>query len=245
MQVIIPVAGYATRLYPLTKNKPKALLEVKGKPILEHILGKIEELPEVKQVYIVSNSKFFKSFEEWLRNFESTLEIKLLDDGTKSNEDRLGQIGDIQLAIEKFSVDEDLLIISGDNLFNFSLIPAYDFFKEKQVMLNALYDIKDLELAKTLGVMSINVDSKLVTSFEEKPQNPKSTNVSLGIYFFPRKDVKEIKAFLDRGGKADKIGYLMAELTEKKRLYGFVYEQKWFDIGIPEALKKAEEKFEA
>jgi len=244
MQVIIPVAGYATRLFPLTKDKPKALLDVKGKTILEHILKRIEDLPNISSISIVSNAKFFPHFDEFVKGYEAKVPVKVLNDGTTSNDDRLGQIGDIQLAIEEQGINEDLLLISGDNLFNFSLMPAYNFFKEKNAIVNALYDIKDLEAAKELGVMSIDSASGIVTDFEEKPAEPKSTNVSLGIYFFPKDSVKEIKAFLDKGGKPDKIGYLMAELTGKKALFGFVYEQKWFDIGVPIALEKARAEFE-
>ena len=243
LRAIVRGGGYATRLYPLTENKPKALIEVKGKTILEHILKKVEKLPDVTEIFIVSNDKYFENFDEWIKGFESRISIKVLNDGTKSNEDRFGQIGDIQLAIEQFSSDDDLLIISGDNLFNFSLLPVYNFFKEKNVIVNELYDIKDLESAKHLGVMSIDPKSGLVVSFEEKPVEPKSTNVSLGIYFFPKDKVKKIKAFLDKGGKADKIGYLMAELTEKKGLYGFVYLEQWFDIGFKAALEQAEKEF--
>jgi glucose-1-phosphate thymidylyltransferase len=243
MQVIIPAAGYATRLYPLTKNRPKALLEVKGKPILEHIIARIEKLPNVKQITVVSNDKYYKNFKDWSEGFETSIPLKVLNDGTKSNEDRLGQIGDIQLAIEACKVEEDLLLISGDNLFNFQLGPIYDFFKEHKVIVNALYDIGSVEAAKELGVMAIDPKTKKVTDFEEKPAKPKSTSVSLGIYFFPRDKVKEIKAFLDKGGKPDKIGYLMAELTERRQLYGFVYKEKWFDIGVLPALEKARKEF--
>ena len=243
MKGIILAGGSGTRLYPLTENKPKALLEVKGKPILEHILKKVEELSDISEIVIVSNARFFENFDEWVKGFKSRISIKILNDGTKSNEDRLGQIGDIQLAIEQFSSDEDLLIISGDNLFNFSLFPVYNFFKEKNVIVNALYDIKDLESAKHLGVMSIDLKTGLVVSFEEKPAEPKSTNVSLGIYFFPKDKVKKIKVFFDKAGKPDKIGYLMAELTQKKELYGFVYLEQWFDIGFKAALEQAEKEF--
>lgn len=244
MQVIIPVAGYATRLFPLTENKPKALLEVRGKPILEHIIRRIEELSNVEGIFIASNAKYYPEFEKWLRGFKSRIPIKVLNDGTKSNDDRLGQIGDIQLAIDRFGLKQDLLVISGDNLFNFSLRPCFEFFSKKRVIVNALYDIRDLEAAKELGVMSIDKKTGLVVSFEEKPAEPKSTNVSLGIYFFPKESVKEIiKGFLEMGGKADKIGYLMAELTQKGKLYGFVYKEQWFDIGVMAALEKARKEF--
>ncbi len=244
MKVIIPVAGYATRLYPLTENKPKALLEVKGSPIIEHIVKRIEELPEVSEIFVVSNDKYFQNFEQWQKGFSGSVPVKVLNDGTKSNDDRLGQIGDIEFAIREFGSEEDLLVIAGDNLFNFGLAPVYNFFKEKNEIVNALYDINDLEAAKHLGVMSIDKETGLVVSFEEKPEEPKSTNVSLGIYFFPKEKLCEFKAFLDNGGTADKIGYLMAELTQKKKLFGFVYSEKWFDIGVLPALEKARKEFE-
>ncbi|MBN2067995.1 MAG: nucleotidyltransferase family protein [Candidatus Diapherotrites archaeon] len=242
MQVIIPAAGFATRLYPLTENQPKALLEVKGKPILEHIIAKLGQLPGIESIYIVTNEKFFKNFDEWLSGFKSKAPLKILNDGTTSNDDRLGQIGDIQFVIDSVGIDGDLLIIAGDNLFNFSLNPVFNFFTEKRAIVNALYDIADIEAAKELGVASIN-EEHLVTSFEEKPEHPKSTTVSLGIYLFPKQSVKEIKAFLGQGGKPDKIGYLMKWLTGKKELYGFAYKEKWFDIGWPAALERARKEF--
>jgi len=242
MQVIIPAAGYATRLYPLTKNKPKALLQVKGRPILEHIIHRLEELPGIEAIFIVTNAKFYKNFDSWLSGFKSRIPIKILNDGTTSNEDRLGQVGDIQFAIDGEKLDSDLLIIAGDNLFNFSLQPVFNFFKVKRAIVNALYDIADRDAAKELGVASVNAEN-LVVSFEEKPEQPKSTTVSLGIYFFPRKAVKSIKDFLEQGGKPDKIGYLMKWLTDRKQLYGFVYKEKWFDIGWPAALERARKEF--
>jgi len=239
MQVIIPAAGYATRLYPLTENRPKALLDVKGKPILEHIIKRILELPSIEKISVVSNDKYFSAFDKWAESFECSVPLEVLNDGTKSNEDRLGQIGDIQLAIERQALKSDLLIIAGDNLFNFSLKPIYAFFKGKRAIVNALYDINDVGAARECGVMSIDKKTGLVVSFEEKPEEPKSTNVSLGIYFFPKDSVSEIKAFLDSGGNPDKIGYLMAKLTKKKRLFAFVYREKWFDIGWHSALERA------
>jgi len=242
MQVIIPVAGYATRLYPLTKDKPKALLQVKGKPILEHIIKRIEQLPDVKGITIVSNDKFYETFRQWLDGFSSKLPIKLLNDGTKSNEDRLGQIGDIMLAIEKEKMDDDVLVVAGDNLFNFSLLPAYNFFKEKKTVVNGLMDSRSLEVAKQQGVAVIDDSSKFV-EFQEKDPNPKSTLTSLGIYFFPKEQVKLFKRFIEEGNNADKMGYLMIWLIQNSVIYGFVYQKKWFDIGWPAALKRAEQEF--
>ena len=242
MQVIIPVAGYATRLFPLTKDKPKTLLPVKGKPIIEHIIARIEELPDVKSIFVVSNDRFFPNLREWLDNFSSKLPIKLLNDGTRSNEDRLGQIGDIQLAIDEGKIEEDLLVVAGDNLFNFSLLPAYRFFKEKKTVVNALWDAKSLETAKQQGIAIIDKGKKMV-DFQEKDPNPKSTSISLGIYFVPGNQVKLFKKFIEEGNNSDKMGYFMIWLIKNSVVYGHVYYKKWFDIGWPSALEKCRKEF--
>lgn len=242
MQVIIPVAGYATRLYPLTKDKPKSLLIVKGKPIIEHIIARIEELPSVESITVVSNDKYFKNFDEWAKGFQSKLPLKVLNDGTKSNEDRKGQVGDIQLAIEEGKVDEDLLVVAGDNLFNFSLLPIHQFFKEKKSIVNGLWDSKSMETAKQQGIAVIDGEKRIV-EFQEKDPNPKSTLISLGIYFFPREKVGLFKQFIEEGNNSDKMGYFMIWLLAKGDLRGFVYEEKWFDIGWHSALEKARKEF--
>ena len=242
MNVIIPVAGYATRLYPLTKDKPKALLLVKEKPILEHIVRRIEKLPDINAISIVSNDKYYKNFQEWKEGFQSKIPIKVLNDGTKSNEDRLGQVGDIMFSISNEKIDEDLLIIAGDNLFNFSLLPACNFFKEKNAIVNGLWDSKSLEVAKQQGI-AVRDESNKFVEFQEKDPNPKSTLTSLGIYFFPKEQVKLFKQFIEGGNDADKMGYFMIWLIKNSLVYGFVYNKKWFDIGWPTALERARNEF--
>ncbi len=236
------MAGYATRLYPLTENMPKALLDIQGKPMIEHIIDKILELNAVDEIYIVSNAKFYPNFEAWLKNFKCTVPIKLLNDNTTSNENRLGQIGDIALALKAGNVNDDLISINGDNLFNFSLKNIYKFFKEKRVIVNALHDAKSLKVAQEQGNASIDASGRVIL-FEEKPKEPKTTYVSPGIYFVPKEKLKLVYEYLNSGGNPDKMGYFMIWLTEKKELYGFVYEEKYFDIGWPEALEQARREF--
>ncbi len=244
MKVIIPAAGYATRLYPLTEDRPKALLDVKGKPILEHIVARIEELPSVEEVFIVSNEKYCKNFVDWLSGFEgkTKLKIKVLNDGTTSNDDRLGQVGDIQFVIEKENIDDDLLVVAGDNLYNFSLTPVFNFFREKQTIVEALWDSKSEEVARQQGIGVLDETGKMV-EYQEKPEHPKSTLTGLGIYFFPREQVKLLKRFIEEGNDADKMGYFMIWLTENSTVYGYTYHKKWFDIGWPSALETAREEF--
>lgn len=242
MKVIIPAAGYATRLYPLTMNKPKHLLEVKGKPIIEHIVKKLEELDRVDEIYIVTNDKFYSNFRSWVKKVDSNVPIKIFNDGTISNEDRLGQVGDIKFVIDKTKLNDDLFIISGDNLFNFSLKGVHDFHVNKNTNVNALYDIKSSEDASQLGVAAIDESSKII-GFQEKPKFPKSTLVSMGIYLFPKHKVELISKFLDEGNNPDKIGYFMEWLLHNDELYGYVYEEKWFDIGWPSSLEQARKEF--
>ena len=242
IKVIILAAGYATRLYPLTLNQPKALLDVKGKPILEHIINRVKELEAVDQIYIVTNQKFFKNFNNWLNNFKCEIPIKLLNDKTTSNEDRLGQIVDITFVLNKKKINDDLLIIAGDNLFNFSLKRAYNFFINKKLNVNALYDAKSLKVAKEQGNASIDKDN-LIINFEEKPEKPKSTYISLGIYLFPKENVQLLSQYIKEGNNPDKMGYFMIWLTDKKNIHGFVYEDKWFDIGWQESLEQARKEF--
>ncbi|OGM01998.1 hypothetical protein A3K72_01295 [Candidatus Woesearchaeota archaeon RBG_13_36_6] len=242
MKVIIPAAGYATRLYPLTMNKPKHLLDVKGKPIIEHIIKKIEELNAVDEIFIITNEKFYSNFKGWSKKFSSKVTIKIFNDGTTSNDDRLGSIGDIKFVLDKTKLDDNLLVVAGDNLFNFSLKEVYDFFIDKKTNINALYDIKSFEDARQLGVATINKEGKII-EFKEKPQFPKSTLVSPAIYLFPRHKVNLISKYIKEDNNPDKIGYFMEWLLANDELYGYVYEEKWFDIGWPSSLDQARKEF--
>ena len=132
MKAIILAAGYATRLYPLTLNKPKPLLEVAAKPIIEHILFKIEKIKEINNIFIVTNNKFYAKFASWLAVYESKKKIKIINDKTSSNEDRLGAVGDIKFVLEQEKLNDDVMIIAGDNLFEFSLSGPVKIFKEKK-----------------------------------------------------------------------------------------------------------------
>lgn len=243
MKAIIPAAGYATRLYPLTLDKPKHLLEVKGKPIIEWVAEKISELG-VKETTVVSNSKYFENFLKWKENTKAATKIHVFNDGTASNGDRLGQIGDIQFGIEKAGIQDDLLVVAGDNLFNFSLAPCHDFFLQKSAFVNALWDCQSKETARKLGVAKIDKEKKII-EFEEKPENPKSTLVSLGIYFVPKKSLPLFKQYLEEKNNPDKIGYFIEWLIKREEAFGFPYKEKWFDVGWKESLEQARREFNA
>ena len=244
MKAIIPAAGYRTRLYPLTKETPKALIEVAGKPVLEHVLERIAALGEVDRVFIVTNDLYCKKFREWLKFYDDVtpLEIKIINDGTKSNEDRLGAIGDKQLAIEKGKIDDDLLDISSDNLFDFGLEKAFEAFSLKKSPLIGLYDVRDRYLARHYGIVAVDAENR-VTAFQEKPEKPASTLASIGVYFYPREHVPLLAKFLKTGHAKDAPGYFIEWLHRETDIYGHVFRGKWFDIGSFEQLDKAREDF--
>lgn len=246
MKAIVTAAGYASRLWPLTKDIPKPLLEVKGKPIVEHIVARISEIPDIDEIFIITNAKFFPRFEDWLVEARARfqLPVKLVNDGTVSNDDRLGQVGDINFVLEKEKVDDDLVVVAGDNLFNFSLLPACNAFSQQQRILNPLYESKSYKAARESGSVVVDEETSEFVEFLEKSPTPKSTLISLGIYFFPRQKLQLIKKYIAEKNNPDKMGYFIMWLMQREPVMGHIYTEKWFDIGWIEALESARKEFE-
>ncbi|MDP6641896.1 MAG: nucleotidyltransferase family protein [Candidatus Nanoarchaeia archaeon] len=234
MKCIILAAGFATRLYPLIKNKPKQLLPISGKPIIEHIIEKIDKY--IDEIYIVSNNKFFNNFNEWLNNYKSSVKINLVNDNVNSNEERLGGVGDLKFVLDKSNINEDTMILAGDNLFNFDVKDIIEFFKNNGTCIG-LYDVKDKELAKHYGVTII--EGSIIKDFQEKPNNPKSTLVSTAIYLITKKDLEELDRFYETGD-LENIGHFIHHLSKIKEIYGFKIKGSWYDIGTIEEYEKAE-----
>lgn len=240
MKAIILAGGYATRLYPLTLNTPKPLLDINGKPIIEYILEKIFET-NVDEIFIVTNNKFFNHFNEWLENYKTNIPIKVLNDGTLTNETRLGAIGDINFVIEKENIKDDILVIGGDNLFELSLKEFVDFQKTKNTSIIAAHDIKDKELAKLYGILSVNENNKIIDLIE-KPKQPKSTLASTCIYFFSKEILIFFNKYLKEGNPADKTGHFIEWLYKKTDVHAFIFDSEWYDIGSKQGLDEAKEK---
>ncbi|MFT4343328.1 MAG: nucleotidyltransferase family protein [Candidatus Woesearchaeota archaeon] len=241
MKGIILAAGYATRLFPLTENFPKPLIPINGKPMIDYIIQKIEDLG-VTQVHVVTNSRFYEHFVKWAEQYSGKADITVVNDNTTSNDDRLGAIGDIQYTIEQGNIDDDIVVVGGDNLFKFTLHKAYELFTEKQKSTIVAYDVKDLELAKKYGVIEIDADNKVV-SFEEKPPEPKSTLCAICVYFYPKSILPRIKEYLDAGNNKDAPGNLPAWLVKNDVVYGIGYDEQWYDIGGFESLQEAKESY--
>jgi glucose-1-phosphate thymidylyltransferase len=245
MKAVILAAGYGTRLYPLTLNTPKPLIEVKEKSILEWILLKLKNVSDLTEVIIVSNEKFFLQFNEWSEKNKDKFDFDLtvLNDKTKSNKDRLGAVGDIFFAVKEKQINEDLLVIGGDNLFEFSLKEFIEFSKEKNSSSVALKFFEDKnQLANKFGVVELNENKKII-SFEEKPVNPKSNFASTACYYFLKKDLQSLINFMNSGKSFDNSGDFVKYLSENSEMYGFEFKGKWFDIGSIELLNKARKEF--
>jgi len=239
MKAIILAAGYATRLYPLTLTTPKPLLTVGGIPMIEHIINKIEEINEVDHIYIVTNNKFYEHFQDWKENVSSSKSIIIINDNTIANEDRLGAIGDILFTIKKMSLDDDLLVIAGDNLFSFSLLKLLALSHEKNASAITLYDLKDpVKLAGRLGCVAIDDNHKII-SFEEKPLQPKSALAATVCYLIRKQELPELEKCMKENQAPDNCGDFIRYLTTKKDVYAYVADGVWFDIGNPQQYKEA------
>lgn len=242
MKLLILAAGYATRLYPLTKDKAKPLLEIGGKTIIEHILDKIIYIPEITEIFIVTNNRFYTDFIEWSNGIKVKMPIKIINDQTMTNEDRLGAIGDIDFVLKQEKIDDDLLVIAGDNLFGFALSDFVEFFHQKKSSVVAFHDLKSVEGVKGKYGVGILKGSKVV-NFEEKPLVPKSSLASTACYFFKKSDLPHLHNLI-KIGKADASGNLITHLAEVSEVHGFVFDEHWFDIGSFESLKEAQRVYE-
>lgn len=229
MQAIILGAGYGTRLYPLTKDRPKPLLPVGDCLIIEHILLKVEEIKEIEKVYIISNAKFYDRYCDWQKWYNTTLSIKIINDDTATNEDRLGAILDIQFALDKARIKDDVLIIAGDNVIDFDLNEFIKFAVEKHPAV-ALKDLKSLKLISQYSSVRVNKECK-IENFEEKPANPKSTLISIGIYYFSKQNLKFIGEYLKMRRNPDAPGYFIEWLHKRTDVFGYTIKGDWFDIG--------------
>ena len=242
IRAVVLAAGYATRLYPLTKDTPKPLLEVGERSIINHIFVKLEEIKNLEEVYVVTNDKFYSTFVNWSKSLNSSFKLKIVNDGTKSNEDRLGAVGDIHFVVQQEKINDDLMVIAGDNLFGFSLPDFTDFFQKKNSSIVAFHDLKDKDKVKGKYGVGIVQGSKVV-DFAEKPTEPKSSLASTACYFFKRNDLVHIKNMV-KSGKVDAPGNLIKYLATESEVHAFVFDELWFDEGGFESLAEAKKVYE-
>ena len=238
MKAVILAAGYATRLRPLTDDVPKPLLPVGGRPILDWILANIRQVDEVDAIHVVTNSRFAGQFEEW----GAAHGVVVHDDGTRTNEDRLGAIGDLKFVLDRAGIDDDVLVVAGDNLFEFRLADYVRFWRaHPDTSAVAVYDCGDLELAAGYGIVELDADDR-ITFFVEKPAEPQSTLAAIATYLYSRRQLPLIAEYLAEGNAPDQAGSLVAWLYARQPVYGYRFEGEWFDIGDRKQLLEADNR---
>jgi glucose-1-phosphate thymidylyltransferase len=231
LKALILAAGYATRLYPLTLTRPKPLLPVGDRPLVDWILERIREVTD--EIHLVTNHKFAAAFRDWGEERRVTVH----DDGTTSEDDRLGAIGDVRfVGLE----GDDLLVIAGDNLFDFSLADYVAFVRAKgEASAVALYDVGDVQLARKYGIAEVDSESRII-SFVEKPKEPASTLAATAAYIYDREHVPLVERYLEEGNSPDQPGRFIAWLHTHAPVYGYRFEGEWRDIGSAEQLLEAD-----
>jgi glucose-1-phosphate thymidylyltransferase len=242
VKCIILAAGYATRLYPLTLNTPKPLLDLGGRTILDRLLDKVEKTPGVDELIIVSNHKFYSHFTAWAAGRRSPWKITILDDGSTDNDNRLGAIADIRFAAVEKNIRDDTLVLAGDNLFDFELSDFAAFFRRTGWDSITTHRLDDKARLRRTGVIEVNENWKVI-SFEEKPAEPK-TNLAVPPFYLYRRDTLPLIAdFLAEGLGPDAPGSFIPWLITRRPVGAFLFEGWRCDIGSPESYQAAKKAF--
>ena len=244
MKVLILAAGYATRLYPLTLTQPKPLLPVAGKPMIEYVLDNLAPIGGIDRVYVVTNAKFAGQFQTWADDYgaRAKLNFTIINDGSTDDSNKLGAIGDLRLVLQRENVDDDLIVVGGDNLFSQSVKAFGQLCREKNTPVLGLYDVGSLEQAKKYGVVSVNAAGQ-ITSFVEKPPQPASTLIGIALYFYPRTTLPLIHQYLAEGNNPDQPGRLIQWLYPRQPVFTWTVPGLWYDIGSKETLEEANRIF--
>lgn len=245
MKLIILGAGYATRLYPLTINKPKPLLMIAGKPMIEHVLDNMLPFADIDHVYIVTNAKFASHFEEWLVSYHlknTELAFTIINDNSTDDTNKLGAIGDLYLVMTKEAVCDDIIVVAGDNLFSDSLSGFGEFCQQKNKPVLAVYDVGNIEEIKKYNAIEVD-DDKRITFFVEKPTHPKSTLTGIALYYYPKSTLFLIYQYMKEGNNPDQPGHLVQWMYERVPFYTWRVPGIWYDVGSKETLEKANQIF--
>ena len=240
MKCLILAAGYATRLYPLTENFPKPLLKVGDKTILDWLVDDIDTLGSVDEYVVISNHKFAHHFGEWAKTKKQ--KITVVDDGTNTNETRLGAVRDIQFAIDKLSLDDDMLVIAGDNVLDFSLTKFISYAESKKASCIMRYFEPDDKKLLKCGVVTID-DSDKILNMTEKSPTPATHWCTPPFYFYSREDAKKIEAAIADGCGVDAPGSYIAWLCKQTDVYAMEMPGKRYDIGNLESYERVQKEY--
>ncbi|HUD46000.1 MAG TPA: nucleotidyltransferase family protein [Candidatus Baltobacteraceae bacterium] len=241
MKVLILAAGYATRLYPLTLTQPKPLLDVAGQPMIDYVLDNIAPIGGIDRVYVVTNAKFAGQFQEWADRYRATkskLDFTIVNDGSTDDSNKLGAIGDIHLVLTREKIDDDLIVVAGDNLFSETLEGFGAVCRQRKAPVLAVYDVGSLEEIKKYSSITLDGSGK-ITVFEEKPKNPTNSLTGIALYYYPRSTLPLIHQYIAEKNNPDQPGRLVQWLYTRTPVYTWRVPGIWFDIGSKENLVEA------
>ncbi|MDP6112517.1 MAG: nucleotidyltransferase family protein [Planctomycetota bacterium] len=235
MHALILAAGYATRMYPLTRDTPKSLLPVAGKPVIDYIIPKIEEVEGLTGITLVSNARFHEKFVKWSEGSEGGTPVKIINDGSTDNDSRLGAIGDLNLFLSEQGTDEDLMVIAGDNIFEFSLAEFAVFYEYKgSTAAITIREQNDPVTLRRTGVVEVD-DEWRVLSFEEKPERPRSNYACPAFYIYGSDALRLVKDYIQQGNNPDAPGNFVAWLHSRLPVYAYLFHEMRYDIGNMES----------
>jgi glucose-1-phosphate thymidylyltransferase len=245
MKLIILAAGYATRLYPLTLNQPKPLLPVAGKPMLEHVLDNVHTIEAIDQAYVVTNAKFVNHFQKWADGYQRpnlNFSFTIVNDHSTDDSNKLGAIGDLHLVLTTFNIDDDIIVVGGDNLFSNDLREFGEYCQQVNAPVTGVYDVGDLEQIKKYNAIEIDENNR-ITYFEEKPKEPKSTLTGIALYYYPKAVLPLIRQYIAEGNNPDQPGRLVQWLYPRLPFHVWKVPGIWFDVGSIETLEEANRVF--
>ncbi|MFC6768736.1 NDP-sugar synthase [Natrinema soli] len=232
MKAVVLAGGYATRMWPITKHRPKMFLPIGESTVIDRIFAELEADDRIDEVYVSTNQRFAPDFEAHLADSEFDKPRLSIEDTTEED-DKFGVVGALAQLIDRENVDDDLLVIAGDNLISFAVSDFLDYFEDHDAPTLAAYDVGSREKAKSYGLVEIEGDR--VVDFQEKPDDPKSTLVSIACYAFPHQSLDLLPTYLEDGNNPDEPGWFVQWLQNREATYAYTFEGAWFDIGTPES----------
>jgi glucose-1-phosphate thymidylyltransferase len=241
VDVIILAGGFAKRMWPLTKDRPKQLLPIAGKPMLGYTLDPLLGMKEVGRIFISTNEPFKMQFKAFLKNYDDE-RIELFIEPSASQDQKMGAIGGLGYLIREKGLKKDTMIIGGDNLFEFEFAEPLSAFAEVEKDLVAVYDVGTKERARLYGIVDPD-ERGIIKKFLEKPEDPPSTLAATALYIFSARTISLVNKYLDEGGNRDALGYFIAYLIERRPVLAWRFPGKWFDIGSLDVYHEADEYF--
>lgn len=246
MKALILAAGYATRLYPLTLTQPKPLLPVAGRAMVEYVLDNLVAVGDLERVYVVTNAKFDSHFVKWAADYRArknaAFEFTIVNDQSTDDSNKLGAIGDLHLVLEQEKVDDDLIVVAGDNLFSQALGGFGEVCRQRNAPVLGIYDVGSLDLAKKYSTVDLAEDGRIL-KFEEKPPQPVSTLVGIALYYYPRHVLPLIRQYVAEGNNPDQPGRLVQWMCSRTPFYTWQVPGLWYDIGSKETYDEANRIF--